>query len=375
MTRWVALSFVLSRTVTDRRIARKVQSQGSRHHHVVSLRVPADVDDRVRAWLSEASTRRGADAAAGRPRGGSRWRMDPGAVTVEGRVGQVWRFPVKSMLGERLDRAQITSAGVVGDRAWALVDPTDGKVVSAKNPRKWSRVLELRASYLEEPDPGGPARPVSVELPDGAVVTSRDTGTDAALSRFLGREVHLRSVAPPVRTMEEVWPEVEGLAPEAFIERTRIDTGMDDETVSDIAMAMAAPPGTFFDLSVLHLVTDATLRELARLQPNGAFDVRRYRPNILVESSGAGFVENGWVGRRVALGDEAAMQVSLPTMRCIMTTLAIEDLPRDPSLLRTIAAHNRLEIAGLGTWACAGVYGDVAAAGTVAVGDEVGLAG
>jgi hypothetical protein len=54
MTRWVALSFVLSRTVADPRIARKVQSQGSRHHHVVNLRVPADVDEAVRGWLREA---------------------------------------------------------------------------------------------------------------------------------------------------------------------------------------------------------------------------------------------------------------------------------------------------------------------------------
>ena len=290
-----------------------------------------------------------------------------------GRVAELWRFPVKSMLGERCDEVQVTPAGVVGDRAWALVDPTDDKVVSAKNPRKWGRVLELRASYVVEPDAEGPAAPVSVELPDGTVVTSDDPGIDTALSAFLGRDVRLRSVPPAVRTMEETWPDVEGLAPEAFIERTRIETGVPEETVSDIALAMAAPPGTFFDLSVLHLITDATLRELARLQPDGSFDVRRYRPNVLVESRGDGFVENGWVGRRLGLGPDAEMQVALPTMRCIMTTLAVQDLPRDPSLLRTIAAHNRLEIAGLGSWACAGVYGDAAAPGTVAVDDEVRL--
>lgn len=297
--------------------------------------------------------------------------MDERAATVVGRVAELWRFPVKSMLGERLEGVQVTTAGVVGDRSWALVDAGDGKVVSAKNPRKWGRILELRASYLEEPVADGPAAPVLVELPDGTATASHDPGASETVSAFLGRDVRLRSVAPAVRTMEETWPDVEGLAPEAFIERTRIDTGVADETVSDIAMAMAAPPGTFFDLSVLHVMTSSTLRELARLQPDGAFDVRRYRPNVLVESEGAGFVENGWVGRRVGLGPTAEMQVALPTMRCIMTTLAIEDLPRDPSLLRTIATHNRLEIGGLGTWACAGVYGDAAAPGVVAVGDEV----
>lgn len=300
--------------------------------------------------------------------------MDARAEAVVGRVAEVWRFPVKSMLGERLDEVEVTTAGVVGDRAWALLDPEDGKVVSAKNPRKWGRVLDLRASYVGAPAAGAPPAPVAIELPDGTVVRSHDDSVDDVLSAFLGRPVHLVCVAPEKRTMEETWPDVEGLAPEAFIDSTRIDTGLADETVSDITMAMAAPPGTFFDLSVLHLLTTSTLAELASRQPDGAFDVRRYRPNVLVETLGQGFVENDWVGLDLALGDAAVMHAALPTMRCIMTTLAQEELPKDPSLLRTIAASNRLEIGGLGSWACAGVYGDAAAPGTVRVGDEVRLA-
>jgi uncharacterized protein YcbX len=176
---------------------------------------------------------------------------------------------------------------------------------------------------------------------------------------------------PAEVTMEETWPDVEGLAPEAFIASTRIDTGDDAEVVSDIRMAMAAPPGTFFDLAALHLVTTSTLDELARAYPEGAFDVRRYRPNVLVATDGDGFVENEWVGRHVGLGaGGAAMQVTLPTMRCIMTTMAQSELPADAGLLRTIARTNRLEIAG-GQWACAGVYGNAAGAGTVRVGDPV----
>lgn len=300
--------------------------------------------------------------------------MGSDSGTVVGRVAEVWRFPVKSMLGERLDEIQLSPAGVVGDRGWALLDALDGKVVSAKNPRKWARVLELRASYLEPPISGAPPPAVAIELPDGAVVRSSDPSVDEILSAFLGRPVRLASAAPETTLMEETWPDVEGLAPESFIARTRIDTGVADEAVSDIRIGMAAPPGTFFDLSVLHLLTTSTLATLGRLKPDGAFDVRRYRPNVLVETAGEGFVENDWVGEQLCLGAEAAMRVSLPTMRCIMTTLAQEDLPRDPGLLRTIAASNRVEIAGLGTWACAGVYGDAAAAGVVAEGDVVRLA-
>jgi uncharacterized protein YcbX len=185
--------------------------------------------------------------------------------------------------------------------------------------------------------------------------------------------VELTSLAPEQRTMEETWPDVEGLAPDEFIEQTRIATDDASERVSDIAMALAAPPGTFFDLAPLHLLTTSTLGKLSELHPDGAFDVRRYRPNVLVETAGASFLENDWINRRVDLGASAAMQVMLPTMRCIMTTMAQEDLPRDPSLLLTIARNNRIDIPGIGRWACAGVYGGVASPGTVRVGDPVSI--
>lgn len=270
------------------------------------------------------------------------------------------------MLGEPVDEVELTPTGVFGDRAYALVDPTDGKIVSAKNPRKWGRMLELSAAYVEGPT-------IAVTFPDGSVVRSDDPGVDDALSGFLGRPVRLTSLAPEQRTMEETWPSgVEGLAPDDFIASTRITTDQPDETVSDIAMGLAAPPGTFFDLASLHLMTTATLAKLQALHPDGNFDVRRYRPNVLVEvDDDAGFVENDWVGKTLGLGgnDAPAMKVTLPTMRCIMTTMAQPTLglERDPSLLLTIARNNRIEILG-GQWACAGVYGDVVGEGVVKVG-------
>ena len=283
------------------------------------------------------------------------------------RVDQLWRFPVKSMLGERVESVEVTARGVVGDREWALVDATDGKVVSAKNPRKWGKALELSAAWE---DGGG----VAITFPDGGVARSGEPDVDARLSAFLGRDVRLTSTSPAGATFEETWPaDVEGLAPEEFIASTRMADSDEPEVTSDIGLAMMAP-GTFFDLAALHLLTTSTLAALAAAQPDGTFDVRRYRPNVLVETEGADYVENGWVGQRVALGaGGAAMQVALPTMRCIMTTMAMDGLPADRSLLRTIARENRLEIGG-GQWACAGVYGGVAGTGTVRVGDEVSLA-
>ena len=289
------------------------------------------------------------------------------------KVAQLWRFPVKSMQGESVDAFEVSERGVVGDRAWALIDVADGKVVSAKNPRKWKQVLELSAAFVDEPSASSPTPPVAVTLPDGTSVRSDVTGDDASavLSRFLGRDVELSSVVPSAPKFEETWPaEVEGLGPEDLIVASRVEMDGPD-SVSSLDLAMAAA-GTFFDLARLHLLTTSTLAALSAAHPGGDFDVRRYRPNVLVsETDGDGFIENDWVGRSVSLGSSGTvMQVSFPTMRCVMTTMAQPGLSRDVSLLQTIARTNRQTIFG-GEWACAGVYGDVAGTGVVRVGDDV----
>ena len=143
--------------------------------------------------------------------------------------------------------------------------------------------------------------------------------------------------------------------------------------MTQLPLGLDAPADSFFDLAVLHLLTTATLDHLAELYPEGNYDVRRYRPNVLVESTETGFVENEWARRELTVGDELRVSVTIPAMRCVMTTLEQEGLPRDPKLLQTIARHNRIEITGLGQWACAGVYGGVAQSGTVRVGDPVAL--
>ena len=289
-----------------------------------------------------------------------------------GTVAALWRYPVKSMQGEQLQSAEVNPGGTIGDRAYAVIDVETGKVASAKHPRKWGLLLECEAAFVEPPVAGRPVPAVRIAFPDGTTASSDEAGIDEVLSAQLGRAVTLTSVAPTNSTLEELWPDVEGLAPAEFIESTAIAGGRTDETVSDIAMGLAAPAGTFYDLAELHLLTSSTLTTLAGFYPAGRFDVLRYRPNLLIDTDRAGFVENDWPGRTLAIGGLRAL-VSLPTMRCIMTTLAQGDLPRDPELLRTVARHNRIEIAGLGHWACAGAYAGVAAPGTVRVGDPVTL--
>jgi uncharacterized protein len=288
-------------------------------------------------------------------------------------VVSLWRYPVKSMQGEQLDGAELTPTGVVGDRAYAVVDDATGKVASAKHPRKWARLLDCAAAFVAAPQPDAPPPPVRITLPGGDEVTSDDPAVDERLSEMLGRPVHLESVASEHPTLEELWPAIDGLAPAEFIQSTAVASDEDADTVSDITMGLAAPPGTFFDLSTLHLITTATLDRLTALAPGSRFDVRRYRPNVVVGTDDDGFVENGWQGRTVHLGADAEAAVDLATMRCVMTTLAQSDLPGDRETLRAIARHNRIEIPGLGHWACAGVYARVTQTGAVRVGDPVAV--
>lgn len=286
------------------------------------------------------------------------------------RVAALFRYPVKSMQGEQIDAATVTDGGVVGDRAYAVVDAADGKVASAKNPAKWAALLACQARFGGEPQLGAPLPVVVITLPDGSEVASDDPAVHQAISDVAGREARLTSVPLDAPVLEEVWPDIDGLAPTDFIESTRVDENEAGEVVSGIPMGLLAP-GSFMDLSPLHLLTTATLERLHELEPDATFDHRRYRPNVLVELDGAGFVENGWVGGDVALGDQVVAAVSLPTMRCVMTTLAQGDLPVDRATLRTIARHNRIAIPDLGTWACAGVYATPTATGTITTGDAV----
>jgi len=276
------------------------------------------------------------------------------------------------MLGEVMSEVEVTPVGIAGDRGYAVIDTATGKVASAKHPGKWARLLEVEATYVDAVHAGAPLPPVTLTFADGTVARSDDAGIDSTLSTFLDREVVLASKVPEGPTFEEVWPsDVEGMAPADFISSTSNETTTEGDAISDLALAMAAPPGTFFDLSSLHLLTTSTLAALQAAGPDAEFDVRRYRPNVLIETPEQGFVENGWVAGTVAIGGSASAHVDLSTMRCVMTTLAQRDLKADRQTLRVVSKANRIEIPGLGVWACAGVYASVSAPGTIRLGDPV----
>ena len=263
-----------------------------------------------------------------------------------GSVASLWQYPVKSMMGEELNATEVTERGLLGDRAYALVDSSDGKVATAKNPRKWPRLFDFRATFIQPARAAAKIPPVRIALPDGTTVTSDQGDLSQILSKALNREVTLRAAQGGAVNAEEYWPDMEGLDHR--------------DTVTDFTL----PEGTFFDCAMVHLLTTATLDRLRELYPQGRFEVRRFRANIVVQlvSGEKSFAENAWVGHTLAIGDEVRLNITSPCGRCVMTTLAQGDLPKDPGILRTAAQHNQVNV---------GVYAAVARGGTIRRGDSV----
>src|SRR5437899_10104320 len=183
-----------------------------------------------------------------------------------GSVVSLWRYPVKSMMGEEVNAAELTEGGLLGDRAYAVVDSSDGKVASAKNPRKWPQLFDFRAALADPPKGGAKASSVRMTLPDGARVDSEQADVHQILSKALNREVTLSALADRRAAIaEEYWPDIEGL------------------DYRDTVTEFGLPEGTFFDCAVVHLLTTSTLDRLRMLYPDERFEVRRFRPNIVLK--------------------------------------------------------------------------------------------
>ena len=264
-----------------------------------------------------------------------------------GKVVSIWRYPVKSMIGEELNSSYVTERGLIGDRVYALIDQQTGKVASAKNPGKWGKLFDFHAAFIDSPQTAENIPPVRITLPDGSQIFSNHGEIDRTLSKVLSREVSVMNSSLEKPSYEEYWPDIEGLAQR--------------ETVTDEAM----PPQTFFDIAVIHLLTTSTIDRLRELYPEGRFEVRRFRPNIVVESEASeekDFIENSWVNMRLRIGEEIVLKVIGPCTRCVMITLPQGDLPKDLGILRTVAKYNQVH---------AGVYASVHRGGTIHRGDNI----
>src|SRR5215471_9123626 len=204
-----------------------------------------------------------------------------------GRVVGIWRYPVKSMMGEELNATAVTDRGLLGDRAFALVDVQTGKVASAKNPRRWPTLFDFRAVFVEAPGGNRPLPPVRITLPEGDTLTTDHADAEPRLTAGLGRPVQLVSKAGEGASAEGYWPDHDWLAQR------------------DEVFEFPLPPGTFSDCATVHLITTATLDHLRALSPASRFEVPRFRPNLVIAPTDGsdGFIENGWAGRIVTVGE------------------------------------------------------------------------
>jgi uncharacterized protein YcbX len=286
-------------------------------------------------------------------------------MTAVGRVVELWRYPVKSMAGEQIARATLGACGIPGDRGWALRDEAAGEIRGAK---KMPVLMRCRARYDEEPD-GERVPPASMTLPDGSTLRTTDPDVNARLSALVDRTVTLWARQPP----EARDHYRRGLPdnPDMEAELRQVFGRLPDEPLPDLSVIpqelfeFTSPLGTYFDAFPIHVLTTASLRALAGHNPSAQFDRRRFRPNLLVEplDGGTGLIEFDWCGRKLRIGG-SVLGIAIQAMRCSMTTQPVEDLPKDPSVLRTIVRDANQNL---------GVYATVEQAGPVAVGDTVEL--
>jgi uncharacterized protein len=295
-------------------------------------------------------------------------------MTTVGSVAELWRFPVKSMRGDQLEEVTVTERGVLGDRAYALIDADTGKVASAKSVRLFPDLLACRAAFTEPPRAGCELPPVRIDLPNGRSVTSDSSAADRTLSAYWRRDVRLATVAPDDFTIDQYHPDVEGADPMGGNRDTVVPQKNGAAFWASLGMESPVPADAFFDAFPVSVMTTSTLARLNELRPQSRFEPRRFRMNMIIRTEQPGFVENGWVGRQLGFGAGVRINVAMLDPRCVMTTLAQEDLPQDTDVLRTLVHHNRLQIGDFGQFPCAGVFAVVVAPGTVRTGDSVTVA-
>jgi uncharacterized protein YcbX len=295
--------------------------------------------------------------------------QNPMRMTV-GKIASLWRFPVKSMQGEKLGEMEFDGRGALGDRAYALIDRETGKVVSAKSVKLFPEMLLCSAAYVKVPEQGKEPPPVKITLSNGKTIDSNSDKCDTMLSEFFGRDVTLARNAPDDFTIDVFYPDVENMDP-AGKRNMFSEQKLGSALFKSMGVDTPLPPGSFMDVFPVSLMTTSTLDQLHAFRPETDFNERRFRMNVIVRTPAPGFVENAWVGKSVTLGNNVPLMITMPDPRCVMTTLSQEGIPRDNHVLRTLVQHNRLDIMGSGQYPCAGVYAVVGNAGMARVNDIV----
>jgi uncharacterized protein YcbX len=238
-----------------------------------------------------------------------------------GKLKEIWRYPVKSLGGDTLEIAHVHEYGIAGDRGWAVIDVQTGDICSAK---RLPKLLNLTAHYRHEPEDGvaygGSIPPVIIRFPDGQELDALDNQA-AAMSEFLGKSIKLHALEPPENL--DHYRMSNPPSDEEFLRALNVQPGEDGPDLSDYDPAMietlmeySCPPGTYYDVFPLHMLTTAALKYMTEKSGEN-FDHRRFRPNLLVETlpSINGIVEFDWVGKSLRIG-EVLLKIESRTIRC-----------------------------------------------------------
>jgi uncharacterized protein YcbX len=281
-----------------------------------------------------------------------------------GHVVSLHRYPVKSLGGESLASATVTPRGIPGDRAWAVRDEERGGIRGAK---RFPELMTASARYVHEPALEG-SSPAEVLFPDGTRFMTDDPEAASSFSRLVGAGVTFW----PLRPADDVEHYRRGrpLLEDREQEARRVFARTPDEPLPNLhgfpkeLVKYESIPGTYFDAYPILLITTSSLAHLEERRPDSRFDVRRFRPNVLIETSGNDpFPERAWIGRDVRIGS-AVFRAMRECPRCAMTTHGFQDLPRDPGIMRTLVREADGNL---------GVYATVAQPGVVSVRDTVEL--
>lgn len=282
-------------------------------------------------------------------------------MTRVGIVAGIYRYPVKSMRGESVTEAVLTERGIAGDRAYALLDTETGRIASAHHPRIWGGLLHCLACWDGDR--------VTVTLPDGRRLQVGPE-LESSLSDLTGRPVRFITQAAENSEYDFQIADVPGHAPQAFIDRALASATRADSRVGRLRLAMNAPAGTLVDVAPLHVITTGSLTALGR--GGGDPDVRRFRPNILIDNGNEPrYTEAEFSNQRLTIAS-TAVDLTMPTMRCIVPTLGQAGVQRHTETLAAIARDNLLHV-GPGNWACLGHYASVTSEGSLHVGDTADI--
>lgn len=258
-------------------------------------------------------------------------------------VTALYRYPVKSLGGEALDRVEFLVAGPQGDRNWAIRDRPSR---SLRNAKRWPTLLLLSARYLEPPHPDAyddAVSPVAIAAPDGETRRSDAPDIDEWLSAKLGKPAQLVRRRPAsdrehyrlekARTLESIAEEIDLLPGETL---PNFFDNMPD-LIAQLAH-FETPPGSYVDAYPVHLISAQSLRQLAE---RSGLDTaaERFRPNLVVDAAGLP-PESAWVGQRMAVGD-AILSIPSPTSRCSMPgrPQPLKGLANQPGMTRALVDH------------------------------------